>query len=195
VDFHLQLAQALVDPKASFGSKLKPFVRSGLFSAGWYLRLWIGRGFLPGYAEFGDLAPHMRFLERSSRKLARVLLYAILRYGPKLERRQLVLFRIVDIGAELFAMAASCVRARMLVCRKQDGAGAGRLADHFCRLSRRRVQGLFRAVFCNDDKGSYEIARQVLEGEHTWLESGIVNPQGKEREAPKPVPEQVPLSS
>jgi hypothetical protein len=106
----------------------------------------------------------------------------------------MVLFRIVDIGAELFAMAASCVRARMLVCKEQDGAGASRLADHFCRLSRRRVQGLFRTIFRNNDKDNYEIARQVLEGAHTWLESGIVQEQGKEHEVSKPVAEQVPLS-
>jgi len=194
VDFHLRLAGALADPNAPFASKIKAFVRSGLFYAGWYPRLWFGKGVLPSYAEFGDLAPHMRFLERSSRKLARVLLYAMLRYGPKLERRQMVLFRLVDIGAELFAMAASCVRARMLVCKEQDGAEASRLADHFCRLSRHRVQGLFRTIFRNNDKDSCEIARQVLEGKHTWLESGIVQEQGKEHEVSKSVAEQVPLS-
>jgi len=46
----------------------------------------------------------------------------MMRFGPKLEYRQAVLFRLVDVGAELFAMAATCARAEWL--RKNDPAAA-----------------------------------------------------------------------
>jgi alkylation response protein AidB-like acyl-CoA dehydrogenase len=192
VDFHMQLAGDLMNPKSSIGLKVKAALRAGLFYAGWYPRLWFGKGYLPSFREFGDLAPHMRFVERSCRKLARMSLYAILRYGPSLERRQMILFRIVDVGAELFAMAASCVRADMLVRKGTDGAQAVRLAGHFCRLSRQRVEELFRTIFHNNDNDTYKLAGEVLEGKHTWLESGIVDTaSGKGDQVPGIVPEPV----
>jgi alkylation response protein AidB-like acyl-CoA dehydrogenase len=176
VDFHLQLAGDLINPKASAGAKLKALLRSGFFYAGWYPRLWFGWGYLPSFRAFGNLAPHLRFVERSCRKLARTLLYAILRYGPKLEKKQMVLFRFVNIGSELFAMTASCVRANMLVRNGQHSAQAVQLAHHFCLLARKRVEALFDEIFHNEDSATYGLARQVLDGEHIWLESGIVDP-------------------
>ena len=57
---------------------------------------------------------------------------------------------------------------------KPDGAKAVELADAFCRTTRRRVESLFRGLRSNDDVRNYRIARRVLEGEHVWLESGLV---------------------
>jgi hypothetical protein len=105
----------------------------------------------------------------------------MVRYGARLERKQMTLFRLVDIGAELFAMTASCVRARMLVRQENNGSEAVQLADHFCRLSRRRVRELFGSIFDNEDRVTTSIARQVLEGDHLWMESGTV---GLEHETP-----------
>jgi hypothetical protein len=115
------------------------------------------------------------------------MLYAIVRHGPRLERKQMVLFRFVDIGAELFAMTASCVRARMLVRKGQSGERAMELAHHFCLLSRRRVEGFFRTIFHNVDGGTYRLAQQVLQGKHGWLESGILDLRAKTNVAPDPV--------
>ena len=71
------------------------------------------------YSEFGILARHLRFANRATNKLGRSLFHAMVRFGPKLERRQMVLFRAVDIGAELYAMAAACARAQMLAKQGQ----------------------------------------------------------------------------
>ncbi len=172
VDFHLQLAGDLVNPKATRGAKLRAFLKAGSFYAGWYPQLWFGAGYLPSFGEFGPLAKHLRFVERSGRKLSRMLLYTMIRYGAKLERKQMTLFRFVEIGAELFAMSASCVRAQMLLKKGQQEAV--RLADHFCRPARRRVEAGFHSVFHNDDDSTYAISQQVLRGEHNWLESGVV---------------------
>src|SRR5881409_1745188 len=138
VDFHLQIAGDLINPKAGTGARLRAFLKAGLFYARWYPNLWLGAGYLPSFGEFGPLARHLRFVERSSRKLSRMLLYTMIRYGARLERKQMTLFRFVEIGAELFAMSASCARARML--QKKGQREAVELADHFCKAARRKVE-------------------------------------------------------
>ena len=174
LDTHLTVAGDLIDPKASLGRKLKALLRAGLFYAWWYPTRWLGWGRWPRYSEFGALAGHVRFVNRASRRLARSLFHAMVRFGPRLEQRQAVLFRMVDIGAELFAMAASCSRAVALA--KEDPAtngGALRTADVFCRQSRRRIKALFGQVFDNDDVATYNLARHVLKGDELWLEDGL----------------------
>src|SRR3954464_7932092 len=112
VDHHFKTAFALVDKEASRSEKTAAFGRVMRFYPTWYPARWVGKGQLPGsFGEFGSLAPHMRFAERHTRKLGRAIFHAMVKLGPKLERRQLVLFRAVDIGAELFAMAAACGKA------------------------------------------------------------------------------------
>jgi len=95
----------------------------------------------------------------------------MVRYGPKLERKQAVLFRAVDIGAELFAMSAACVRAQMLKEKGQVGGLA--LADTFCREARLRIAEHFRNFYGPNDENMYKLAMSVLKGEHAWLEQGI----------------------
>lgn len=170
LDTHLSVAGDLVDPKVGRGKKLVAFGRAALFYAWWYPSRWLGWGRWPRYSRFGRLATHLRFVERNSRRLARTLFHAMVRFGPKLEKRQAVLFRLVDIGAELFAMAVTCSRAAALQDDPEVGPRGIEAADVFCRAGRRRVAALFRRVFDNDDRPTYRLAQQVLEGRHTWLE-------------------------
>jgi hypothetical protein len=174
VDTHLKVAGALIDPKTSMKEKLAALARSGLFYATWYPRLWFGlRGHL-GYGEFGPLAGHVRFVDRASRKLARTLFHCMVRFGPKLEKRQAVLGRLVEIGAELLAITAACSRAHAMVERDPANRGPIELADLFSRQARRRIEDRFAAVFDNDDVAAYAVAQQVIRQEHTWLEQGMV---------------------
>jgi hypothetical protein len=113
----------------------------------------------------------VRFVERMSRRLARTTFHAMVRFGPKLEQRQMVLFRLVDVGSELFAMSAACSRAMMLA--KKGQPEAIELADLFCVNARRRVKDAFRRVFDNDDVRNYRVAKEVLEGRHAWIEKGV----------------------
>jgi hypothetical protein len=80
----------------------------------------------------------------------------------------MVLFRLVDVGSELFAMAAACARATALARKGQPEAVE--LADLFCVDARRRVRAIFRRVFDNDDVATYRLAKDVLDGKHTWFE-------------------------
>ena len=175
VDTHLRVAGDIIDPKAPMGRKIKALLRSGLYYAYWYPRLFLGWSRAPRYSEFGRLAVHVRFVDRSCRRLARTLFHCMVRFGPRLEKRQAVLGRLVEIGAELLAMTAACSRAQAMARQGGEaGTGALELADVFCRHSRRRVEDRFEAIFDNDDVETYRVAQQVLRGEHGWLEAGMV---------------------
>ena len=170
VDHHFKLAFDIVKPGASLGERLRALVKSTPFYATWYPSRWIGTP--KTYGEFGKLAKHLRYAERAARKLGRTVFHAMVRFGPKLERRQMVLFRAVDIGAELFAMAAACSRAQMMA--KSGNREAVALADLFCREARVRIDQHFRRFFGKHDDATYRVAQQVLRGDHAWLEAGII---------------------
>src|SRR5207245_9570768 len=103
----------------------------------------------------------------------------MIRFGPKLERRQSVLFRLVDVAAELFAMAATCSRAQRLYERdRTTGARAVKLADLFCKQARRRVRSKFNGLRSNEDVHTYKFAQEILAGENRWLERDMVEVAG-----------------
>ncbi len=175
LDRHLAVAGDLVSPKSSRSTKLKALPKIGAFYGKWYPTRWIGWGRWPRYAEFGALAPHLRYLERTTRRLSRSIFHMMALHGPKLEKRQALLFRAVDAGADLFAMSATVARAHQLAkAGGAEGRGAVELADVFCRMMRRRIRQHFHAMRTNDDVRKYRTARRVLDGDHAWLESGLV---------------------
>ena len=184
VDNHLKVAGDLVNPKAPTGKRVAAAARAGLHYAWWFPTRFFGWGFWPRFSEYGPLARHVRYMDRASRRLARSIFYAMVRFGPGLEKRQAVLGRIVDIGAELFAMTAACVCARSKVREEPSDRTPYTLADVFCRQSRRRIEQRFRELFRNDDTVTYKLARGVLEGRFTWLEEGIVSVEKSYSEKP-----------
>ncbi len=98
-----------------------------------------------------------------------------------MELKQNFLARIVDIGAELFAMSAACVRAQHLAVTGDHGPDARRLADTFCRQARVRTDELFARLWTNTDSADRKLSAAVLAGSVSWLEEGIVDPS---REGP-----------
>ena len=176
LDKHLEVAGDVVLPGKALGQRLAGLVRAGLFYARWYPSRWLGWGFWPKYREFGPLAPHVRYVARGARRLARGIFHSMVRFGPKLEYRQAVLFRLVDVGAELFAMASACSRAQWLLGRDPEtGKRAVDLADLFCRQARGRINAKFGGLWRNEDAHTYRAAQDVLAGKHRWLEGGTVD--------------------
>ena len=177
VDKHLQVAGAMIDPKNGVNQKLAALPKILAYYAGWYPPLWLrGLGNPFRYGEWGKLAPHLRFIDRSARKLARESFHGMAVYQAKMERKQGFLFRCVDVVMELFAMSATISHARqMLDAHDAHGERAIELADLFCRNARRRVQKSFRDLWRNDDAVKNRVAANVMKGEHTWLEDGYIN--------------------
>jgi alkylation response protein AidB-like acyl-CoA dehydrogenase len=175
VDRHLQIAGPLVDPDQPLSAKLAVLPKMAAFYGWWYPTRFLGWGFWPRYASFGRLATHLRFVERSSRRLARASFHGMLVYQARLQNKQAFLFRLVDIANETFAMAASVSRAKTLADRgAPEAAEAVRVADVFCRSARRKVRSLFRELWSNDDVARYGHGVTVLKGEEAWLEAGIL---------------------
>ena len=178
VDAHLSAAGGLIEPGVAAGERARAAAKAGGFYAKWLPTLMTGQGQRPGaYGEFGPLAEHLRYVERASRKLARVTFYGMARWQGRLERKQGFLGRIVDIGAELFAISATCVRAQYDATSGIDrGPVAVELAKVFCAQARRRAEELFTQLWANTDAKDSALARHVLAGRYTWLEEGILDP-------------------
>src|SRR3954454_18081150 len=180
VDEHLKVAGDLVRGDARPAEKAKAAAKAGAFYAQWFPTLTVGAGQRPGsFSEFGELAKHVRYVERHSRKLARSTFYAMGRYQARLEQKGHLLGRIVDIGAELFGISCACVYAdtigREQPQRRQE---AQELADLFCRQARRRADRLFTDLWANDDDDQYKAAQKILGGRYEWFESDVLDPAG-----------------
>ena len=174
VDAHLAVAGDIIDPDASRDDKLKAVAKAGAFYAGWLPTLVAGKGQVPNsYADFGPLAHQLRYVERTTRKLARSIFYGMGRWQGAMERKQAFLGRVVDIGAELFAMTAACGRAK---AERQSRPGGVQLADLFCDQARVRIGALFTALWSNTDDADDAAAKDVLAGQYAFVESGIKLP-------------------
>jgi hypothetical protein len=179
VDAHLTAAGELIEPNVPTPRRARAAAKAGGFYAKWLPTLVTGDGQRPNaYSEFGRLATHLRYVERASRKLARATFYGMARWQGKLERKQGFLGRIVDIGAELYAMSAVCVRAELDAADggTERASVAAELADAFCMQSRLRAERLFEGLWKNTDSTDSTLARRVLAGRYTWLEDGVIDP-------------------
>ena len=82
----------------------------------------------------------------------------------------------VDIAAELFAIAATCVRAEAQ--RESDrsrGEQSYELAEAFCQQATLRVERLFDALWTNTDDVDTKLGRNLLKGRYVWTEEGIID--------------------
>jgi len=180
LDPHLQAAGAVMNSKLPPVARLKAAGKALAFYARWYPRQWLPGARVSTSGLDPALEKHVRFAARASRKLARRFFHSMAKHGPKLEREQILLGRYVDIGTELFAIAAACSRAQSLL-----GAGKRReemipLVDYFCRESRARIRRAFHEAGCNQDRSGYQLARKILQDDFLWLEEGIVDSRAHE---------------
>jgi hypothetical protein len=180
LDPHLKLGAAALNSQLPAGTRLAAAMKAGWFYLGWYPKQWLP---LAGAMKVSDVHPvllkqHLRYVAQTNRRLARAIFHAILRHGPKLEREQLLLGRLVDIGAELFAMTAACVRGEALLNAQEATAGEENnlpdLIDYFCRSARRRIEQYFHDLKNNNDRAGYHLAQQLLEKSVADLDAGIV---------------------
>ncbi len=174
---HLFIAREALDPHmkmagASATSSKVDLVGAARFYSLWYPALWIPRFGQPaGISLPEELSRHLRFVERATRRLARDLFHMMALYRQGLQKKQQVLARLVNSGAELFAISAVLSRASS----PDREEGATELADLFCRQARRRLNALHTGIYCNDDRLAYGSARKVLDGAFPWLEDNIVS--------------------
>ncbi|HKR65772.1 MAG TPA: acyl-CoA dehydrogenase family protein [Thermoanaerobaculia bacterium] len=174
VDPHMKRGYKILQPETPTGEKVSAAAKAGAFYAAWYPSQYVGWSRFPKHGEFGRLSNHMGYVERQSRHLSRSIFHAMMRFQAKLERKQMVLFRIVDIGTDLFAMSATISYATMLA--KKGQTNALELADLFCREARTRIDQNFRTLFDNHDELAYKVVQKMMKGEYEWLEGHLVQP-------------------
>ncbi len=151
LDPHLKVGAAVFNTTLPPMKRVAAAARAGLFYAGWYPRQWLP-SLTPAAARHlpPELRAHARWIQATSKRLARALFHAMLRHGPKLDKQQLLLGRLVDIGTELFAATAAIGHA------KPESAPT---AHYFCQLTRARVSALFHEHGHNTDAASFRFAQ------------------------------------
>ena len=174
VEALLKEAGALLKP----GGDAKTMVNDAL--AGGLPRLAVDEGQSPrSFDEFGQLATYLRYVDSSSRKVARSILEGVGRWEAKLQQKQSFLARIVDIGTELFAIAAAVCYADTIGSEHPERkTEAVELAELFCEQAKGRAETLFNELWSNRDDANYAAAQEVLAGRYTWLEDGIADASG-----------------
>jgi hypothetical protein len=180
VDAHLKAAGDLANVDADLPAKARAAVKASRFYAKWLPQLAVGKGALPTtYDEFGPLAKHVRYVERRSRKLARSTVGLMARHQAKLEQKGALLGRVVDIGAELFAIAAACTHAQTIAREQPERREEVlELAELFCNQARRRAEALFATLFSNDDASAYSAAQRLIDGRSDWFTADVLDPAG-----------------
>jgi hypothetical protein len=154
--------------------RAKAVFSSGKFYAGWYPKQW-----LPGGAGkidnlHSDLETHVNYAARTSKRLARGLFHAMARFGPKLDREQLLLSRFVGIATELFAISATCSFAQSRIDNGAPREEILSLANYFCRSARLRIDHHFAGASDNVDRSGYDLTQELLAGKHEDLRKGVV---------------------
>jgi alkylation response protein AidB-like acyl-CoA dehydrogenase len=174
LDPHLKVGGAIFNTQLPMSERIRAMVSSGKFYASWYPRQLLGGDAGEIKDLHDDLRAHVNYAARTSHRLARGLFHAMARFGPKLDREQLLLSRFCGIATELFAISATCSFAQSKINHGEPAAEILSLANYFCRSARLRVDHHFAGTSKNADRGGYDLTQELLAGKHAWLQSGIV---------------------
>ena len=174
LDPHLKVGGAIFNTQLPMSERVKAVFTSGKFYAGWYPRQWFSSG--AGKVDNLDrhLQKHVDDAARTSKKLARGLFHAMARFGPKLDREQLLLSRFVGIATELFAISATCSFAQYKIDHGESAEEVLSVANYFCNSARARIDHYFAGARRNVDKRGYQLTQELLAGKHSSLREGIV---------------------
>src|SRR3989441_5474194 len=174
LDPHLKVGGAIFNTTLPKSERFKAVFTSGKFYAGWYPRQWFATGAGKIDNLHHDLQRHVNYGARTSKKLARGLFHAMARFGPKLDREQLLLSRFVGIATELFAISATCSFAQYKIDHGESPDDVLSVANYFCRSAKMRIDNYFAGTRRNVDKRGYQVTQELLAGKHSTLREGIV---------------------
>lgn len=171
MDTHMRRIMPIMTGKGPRGKLIWDAVK---FYAAWYPRTW-----LPARRSFGverlsaRNRDHLVYVARACKRLARTMFHTMARYQQKLEYEQLILQNFVDIGTDLFAMAASLARAEAELRHRPNDRPLQDLVDLFCREARARIRRNFAAVKRNHNRMYSKVAKAYMEGAYEWIPTGV----------------------
>src|SRR5438270_10954757 len=174
LDPHLKVGGAIFNTQLPASERLKAVFTSGKFYAAWYPKQWLpgSAGELKGVHD--DLRAQVQYAARTSKRLARGLFHAMTRFGPKLDREQLLLSRFVGIATELFAISAACSFAQYKIDLGEPIDEVLSVASYFCRSAKMRIDHHFAGTSHNADRAGYDLTQELLAGKHESFRKGIV---------------------
>ena len=179
LDTHFKLVMPILQPKpGQKGSKREAVMKAAGFYATWLPKLFVPAGSGRLDAPHLDLRNrrHLAYAAKTSKRLARRLFATMAKLGPALEKEQVVLGNFVDVGVELFVMAATLSYADHLSAANPSDDSIQELANLYCCEARRRIDGHFRAVKSNFNRSYGRVATLLMEGRLDWLAAGAINP-------------------
>ncbi|MDP1834367.1 MAG: acyl-CoA dehydrogenase family protein [Chlamydiales bacterium] len=173
MDPHIKKLGPLLSDKLTGTDRYIQTGKLGREYAWWYLKQIFSSWHAPSYDDLGDLAVHYKFISKTAPKLARTLVFYMAKYQQQLEHKQLLLGRLMEIGTDLFVMAATCSYA-INQAKKLGNKDPIDLADFFCEVTSRDILQRFDSLTDNDDEAGNDIAARVIHNDFTWLEKGII---------------------
>ena len=174
LDPHLKVGGAIFNTQLPTSERAKAVLKSGKFYASWYPKQWTGGSAGDLEKLHADLRPHVRYAAGASKRLARSLFHAMARFGPKLDREQLLLSRFVGAATELFAISATCAFAQHKIEQGEPANEIISVAGYFCRSAKMRIDHHFAGTAENADLLGYTLTQELMAGKHQELRSGIV---------------------
>lgn len=139
----------------------------------WYLKQCFKPLKSTSYKPLGSLEHHFSYIQQTAPKLARTIFSSMIKYQKRLEYKQMLLGRLMEIGTDLFAMASVCSYA-ISQKDKVNNQSPIDLADYFCLLAKKRIDQNLEAIGNNIDKETNIIAKRVVDNEFRWLEEGTI---------------------
>jgi alkylation response protein AidB-like acyl-CoA dehydrogenase len=178
LDTHFKLVMPILQPKpGQKATKGEAMLKAAGFYSTWLPKLFMPETGQLDCARLNDTnRKHLAHAAKTSKLLARRLFATMAKYGPKLEKEQLILGNFVDIGVDLFVMATSLSYADHLLGEDPADQSPQELADLFCREARKRIEANFRAVKSNNNRSYRKITGLLMEDKLAWLADGSMDP-------------------
>lgn len=183
LDMHLKRAQDFINTNGL--ARLSAFFGLAKFYVPWYLgKLFPTKNTIHQMAH-PRVRIHLSYVDKSSRRLARnvlymmmVNLYAFLRGRVTLKQlrdHQGVIARIANASMDLFVITATTLYAEQQETGQQHG-NAWDLADQVLRDAKKRLEGdgYFTGMKWNDDAATVKVGLSALQGQYDWLAEGAI---------------------
>jgi alkylation response protein AidB-like acyl-CoA dehydrogenase len=171
---HLDRARQWIDGRGTGFDRLKESVRLLQFYLPWYGKQWRSRGlFSRPECKHPRVRAQLIFVERASRRLARVLLYVMTLHRQALQDDQGRQNRIEAVGEDLLTIAATALYAE-----KQERGGHAEvweLAEETFRHAKQRIQHNMHELIRNRDGVGAVIGQRAISGNYPSLVDGIIH--------------------
>jgi alkylation response protein AidB-like acyl-CoA dehydrogenase len=165
---HLKIGADVVNSTLPLKQRVKAAMTAGMAYAKWYPLKWLPVG--AGDAADGlhpALREDLNTIANQSRKLARTLFLEMALNGPALEKRQVLLGHLVDIGSELFVWSCALGFAETKITdaslNSADVDKLTRMMRYLGNLTRSRVTSHYAAMKAGLDTESYRVSLDILD--------------------------------